>query len=179
MHRIHKVTFTERLLRERDRFETLVNRVGGARRMTMKGVRGSWSVKDVLAHILAHEQYIADRLDEIRHGEARTACRTQAALEAFLQQYGYPDFDSPLLDADAPDAWVIEKYRTIPLDEVVAHELQACSAVLAALRQIPEEALNHDQLFERVAAHTYKHYREHAADIRRWMRSLAVNARQS
>ena len=54
-----KTQFVERLLKERDKFELLLNRVGYARRMTLKGVSGKWSIKDILAHILAYEQYIA------------------------------------------------------------------------------------------------------------------------
>ncbi len=46
-----KHQFISRLMRERDKFELLVNRVGYARRMTLKGVVGKWSVKDILAHI--------------------------------------------------------------------------------------------------------------------------------
>ena len=56
-------------MRERDKFELLLNRVGYTRRMTLKGVSGKWSIKDILAHVFAYEQYIADRMNEILHGE--------------------------------------------------------------------------------------------------------------
>jgi hypothetical protein len=178
MQKLLKVSFTERLMRERDKFELLLNRVGFSRRMTMKGVSGNWSIKDILAHVLAYEQYIVDRLEEIRHGETYTPCRTQAALDAFREEFGYPDFGSPLLDGDAPNAWIVDKYKNIPLDEIVANEIQAFTAILGALEHIPEETLNRHDLFERVANHTYKHYREHSADIRRWLRLTAVNAKR-
>jgi hypothetical protein len=177
MQKIRKVTFTERLLRERDKFELLLNRVGFARRLTMKGAAGHWSIKDMLAHILAREQYIADRLEELRHAEPHTPCKTQAALDTFREQFGYPDFGSSLLDQDASNAWIVEKYKNIPLDEIVAHEIQAFATILSALEHMPEETLDRHDLFERVADYTYKHYRAHAADIRRWLRSMAVNAR--
>ena len=41
-------------MRERDKFELLLNRVGFTRRMTLKGVAGAWSIKDILAHIWAY-----------------------------------------------------------------------------------------------------------------------------
>jgi hypothetical protein len=178
MQKAHKVTFMQRLQRERDKFELLLNRVGYSRLMTVKGVAGNWSIKDILAHILAYEQYMADRLEEIRHGDQYVPCKTQTALDSFREEFGYPDFGSPLLDDDGPNAWVIEKYKNIPLDEIVAQELQAYTAITSLLERVPEDVLNQHDLFERVANNTYKHYREHAVDIRRWLKSIAVNTKQ-
>jgi hypothetical protein len=79
-----KNQFITRLLHERDKFELLLNRVGFTRRMTIKGVSGKWSIKDIIAHILAYEQYIADRMNEILLDEPYTPCKTQTSLDAFL-----------------------------------------------------------------------------------------------
>lgn len=170
-----KKQFIEKLLRERDKFELTLNRVGFTRRMTLKGVTGKWSIKDILAHILAYEQYIADRLNEILHGQEYTPCKTQSALDAFLDEYGYPDFGSPLLDDEAPNAWVVEKYKRVSLEEVVAQEVQAFSSIVAALEKLPQKLIEEHNLFDRVANNTYKHYREHLRDIRHWMKTHAVN----
>ena len=166
-----KTQFINRLLRERDKFELLLNRIGYTRRMTLKGVSGKWSIKDILAHVLAYEQYISDRMNEIQHGETYIPCKTQNALDAFLDEFGYPDFGSPLLDDDGPNAWVVEKYTNVPLDDVVAQELQAFAAIISSLEKMPEETLNQHNLYDRVANNTYRHYREHIADIRRWLKS--------
>jgi hypothetical protein len=163
-------------MHERDKFELLVNRVGFVRRMTLNGVVGKWSVKDVLAHILAYEQYTADRLEEILQGESYSPCKTQIALDAFLDQYGYPDFGSPLLDDDAPNAWVVEKYKNVSLEDVVTQEMNAFLSIVSSLEKIPEETIAKHNLYERIANNTYKHYREHIRDIRHW---LAVNASNS
>src|SRR5512134_2233164 len=151
MVKTHKEVFLARLMRERDKFELLLNRVGYSRRMTLKGVSGKWSVKDMLAHILAYEQYIADRMSEILHGEEYAPCRTQNALDAFLDEYGYPDFGSPLLDDDAPNEWITEKYKSVSLDEVVAQELQAFAAIVISLEKMPEDMMNRHHLYDRVA----------------------------
>lgn len=173
-----KKQFIERLMQERDKFELLLNRVGYTRRMTLKGVSGKWSIKDILAHILAYEQYIADRMNEVLHGETYIPCKTQNALDAFLDEFGYPDFGSPLLDDDGPNAWVAEKYTKVPLEDVVAQELQAFASIIAALEKMPEEMMDSHHLFERVANNTYRHYREHILDIRRWLKSnTAYNKR--
>lgn len=169
-----KTQFIARLLHERDKFELLLNRVGYTRRMTIKGVSGKWSIKDILAHILAYEQYIADRMNEILHHESYTPCKTQTALDAFLDEFGYPDFGSPLLDDDVPNRWIIEKYRNVSLEDVVAQEIQAFSSIILALESMPERLIGRHNLFERVANHTYTHYREHSVDIKRWMRLNTV-----
>src|SRR5512134_1525010 len=156
MPKTHKEIFLARLMHERDKFELLLNRVGYTRRMTLKGVSGKWSIKDILAHVLAYEQYIADRMNEILHGETYTPCRTQNALDAFLDEFGYPDFGSSLLDDDGPNEWVTEKYKRVSLEDVVAQEIQAFAAIIASLEKMPEEVLNKHSFFDRVANNTYR-----------------------
>ena len=168
-----KKQFLSRLMRERDKFELLINRIGFSRRLTMKGVVGKWSVKDILAHILAYQLYMADRLEEILQGETYVPCKTQTALDAFLDQFGYPDFGSPLLDDDGPNAWVVEKYTNVSLEDVIAQELNAFTTIVSVMEKLSEETINQHNLYDRVANNTYKHYREHIRDIRKW---LALNA---
>jgi hypothetical protein len=179
MAKTNKPVFLARLLRERDKFELLVNHVGFARRMTLKGVVGKWSVKDILAHILAYEQYMADRLVEILQSEVYVPCKTQTALDAFLDEYGYPDFGSPLLDEEAPNAWVIEKYMNVSLEDVITQEMNAFLSIVSSLERIPEDVINQHNLYERVANNTYKHYREHIRDIRHWLAVNPTNSKKS
>jgi hypothetical protein len=171
MPNTRKEIFLTRLMRERDKFELLLNRVGFARRMTVKGVSGKWSIKDILAHILSYELYIADRLNETLHGETYAPCRTQNALDAFLDEFGYPDFGSPLLDDDGPNEWVTEKYKSVPLEDVVAQEIQAFASIMGSLEKMPERTMEQHNFFDRVANNTYRHYHEHSAEIKRWLRS--------
>ena len=171
--------FITKLLHERDRFELLLNRVGYSRRMTLKGVSGKWSIKDILAHVLAYEQYIADRMNEILHGERYRPCKTQTALDAFLDEFGYPDFGSALLDDDAPNAWIVEKYQNVSLEDVVSQEIQAFASVISALEKMPDELIVQHNLIERVANNTYRHYHEHIRDIRNWLKQHAVNSKRT
>jgi hypothetical protein len=165
-------------LQERDRFELLLNRVGYTRKMTLNGVSGKWSIKDILAHILSYEQYMADRMHEILNHEVYVPCKTQTALDAFVDEFGYPDFGSALLDDDAPNAWVVEKYKNVSLDDVVTQELQAFSAIISALEQMTEETITKHNLNERIANNTFKHYRDHIKDIRAWLKTNAVNSKK-
>jgi hypothetical protein len=179
MTRTNKDVFLARLMRERDKFELLVNRIGFTRQLTIPGVIGKWSIKDVLAHILSYEQYIADRLEEIQHNEPYIPSKTQNALDAFLDQFGYPDFGSPLLDDDGPNAWVIEKYRNVSLEDIITQEVQAFATIVASIKSLPEEAIDTHNLYERIANNTYKHYREHIRDIQKWLVANAANSKNS
>jgi hypothetical protein len=117
-------------------------------------------------------------MNEILHGEEYAPCKTQNALDAFLDENGYPDFGSPLLDDDAPNEWITEKYKSVSLDEVVAQELQAFAAIVISLEKMPEDMMNRHHLYDRVANNTYRHYREHSAEIKRWLRSSTAYNRR-
>jgi hypothetical protein len=169
-----KKQFIDRLLNERDKFELLLNRIGFTRQMAMKGVIGNWSIKDIIAHIWAYEQYIADRMNDIAHGETYTPCKTHNALDTFCDEFGYPDFGSPLLDDATSNAWVYEHYKNVSLEELVAQELQAFTAIVATLEAMPEDTIKHHNLMSRVADNTYYHYREHIRSIKAWLKTKAV-----
>ena len=174
MLKSNKEVFLARLMLEREKFELLMNRAGYAHRMTLKGVAGKWSIKDILAHILAYEQFLADRMHEILHNEPYTSCKTQTALDAFLDEFGYPDFGSPLLDNDVPTEWIVEKYHNVSLDDVVAQEIQAFASIVSAFEKMPEETISHHNLYNRVIKHTYEHYREHTHEIKHWLKKNGV-----
>jgi hypothetical protein len=166
---VRKRRFIQRLLNERDDFELLLNQLGFEKLLTMAGVAGSWSVKDIIAHIMAYEQYTADRLSEAAHGERYIPCATQSALESFCEKFGYPDFGSSLLDDDGPNAWIVDKYKNIPLEELVTLEIHAFATIIAGLEALPDDVLFKQHLLELVARNTSEHYREHRADIVAWL----------
>lgn len=176
---MNKKTFLHKIQSERDKFELLLNRVGFTRTMTIKGVVGNWSIKDIIAHIWAYEQYISDRLNEIKHGEVYKPCKTHNALDAFLDEFGYPDFGSPLLDDDNPNAWIYEKYKNVALEEIVAQEIQAFTSIVAAIESMPEYLIKQHNLFERVADNTYHHYHEHTKAIKAWLKTHAAKTKKT
>lgn len=172
---MNKVIFLRRLQRERDKFELLLNQAGFTRQMTVNGVSGSWSIKDILAHIYAYEQYIADRMEEVYNNRPYIPCKTQNALDAFLQEFGYPDFGSPLLDDDAPNAWIVKRYQNVPLEEIVSQELHAFATIVQLLEKMPEQTILKSNLYERVANNTYRHYQEHIRDIKHWLATRKIS----
>ena len=172
-----KVTFLSRLQRERDKFELLLNQVGFTRQMTMNGVYENFSVKDLLADILSRGQFIADRLSEILHNETYSPCVSHSALDAFQKKFGYPDYESPLLEKEKLNHLVIYKHRNIGLDDIIEQELAAYANIVNALEKITRnEFLDHD-LFHRVAEHTCKPYRRMILKINRWLESISSETR--
>ena len=171
-----KVTFLPRLQRERDKFELLLNRVGFARRMTMKGVSGRLSIKDLLADILSREQFMADRMTEILHGEAYSPSASHRALDDFQNKFGYPDYESPLLEKDARNHGVTHKHKNIGVDDIVEQELAAYANIITAFEKLThDQCLDHD-LFYRIAEHTYKPYRRASLEINRWIKSIPTDS---
>ena len=169
---MQKVQFTSRLMQERDKFENLLNRVGFTRQMTMKGVSGSLSIKDMLADILTREQFIADRLSEILHDEPYSPCTSHTALDNFQNKYGYPDYESPLLEKEKRNHLVTYKHKNIGVDDIVEQELAAYTNILASFQKLTyDQCLDHD-LFHRIAEHTYKPYRRISLEIHRWLKSI-------
>jgi hypothetical protein len=169
MSKSHLIT---RLTQVRDEWELLINHVGYSR-VAIGGVSGYWSVKNIVAHIMAHELYLADRLSELARGEEFRPCETLDALESFMEEFGYPDFESPLLSVDAANEWVYQKYRNIDMKELIAEELHAFEVINVQIRAFTEEQLNRPGLVRKIKAATIDHYRHHGADIKkRFKRSI-------
>jgi hypothetical protein len=167
---MRKVHFLTHLLNERQNWELLINYVASSR-MGIGCVAGTWAVRDILAHILAQEQYLADRLEEILRGEPYSFCRTQDELDTFLEEFGYPDFESPILHQDTANEWVVNKYKTIANMDLIALELHAFDVIWEHIKELTGKHLTEYDLYERIAHYTYAHYNEHAADIRKRFRS--------
>ncbi len=170
---MEKTIFFERLQRERDKFENLLNRVGFSRQLTMKGVSGNLSIKDLLADVLSREQFIADRLSEIANSESYAPSTSFTMLENFQQRNGYPDYESNLLEKDKPNHLVVYKFKNIGMDDIVEQELATYMSIVELLQQLTHnQCLDHD-LFHRIAEHTYKPYRRASAEINRWLKQIA------
>lgn len=174
---MNKTLFLERLQRERDKFELLINRVGFARQLTIKGVSENLSIKDLLADVLSHEQFISDRLHEVLHDEKYSPSSSYAEAENFQTKYGFPDYESSLIEKEKTNHLVIYKYKNIALDEIVSQELTAFSNIISAFEKLTHnQCLDHD-LFHRVGEHTYKSYRRMNIIINRWLKKIATESK--
>lgn len=171
---MNKTILLERLQNERDSFELLLNRVGFARRLTLAGVSGRLTVKDLLADLLSREQFIADRLSEVLHGESYSPSASYKALENFQNEYGCPDYESPLVDKDKRHAFVMDAYRNVGFDEIVAQEVAVYANIVDLLERLSHAQCADHDLYHRVAEHTYRPYRRIRGMIHGWMKKNAI-----
>lgn len=175
---MNKTIFLERLQNERDQFELLLNRLGFSRQLTLRGVVAGFTVKDLVAEVLSHEQFIADRLSEILHGDTYAPSASFTALEKFQQEYGYSDYESSLIEKDKHDLSVIDAYKHIEFDEIVSQELAVYSNIIEAIEKLTHhEFLDHD-LYHRIAEHTYRPYRRTSSIIHRWLKRIASETKK-
>ena len=132
--------------------------------MLEPGVVGQWSVKDILAHIVAHQQYMIQWIDRRLHGETPQE----------FQPYDMPEDQLARLNEQ-----IYLENRNGPLAELLA-ELDRTYVRTLTLVSGPEEAdltdtsrfrlAGGEPLWEAVAANTFWHYEEHGRDIRAWMK---------
>jgi hypothetical protein len=143
----------------------------------MKGVSDNLSIKDMLADILTREQFIADRLSEILHGVSYAPCTSHTALENFQKKYGYPDYESPLLEKEKRNHLVTYKHKNIGVDDIVEQELAAYTNILTSLQKLTsDQCVDHD-LFHRIGEQTYKAYRRMSMEINRWLKSIETESK--
>ena len=167
---MRKSRFLTLLQDERQEWELLINYVASSR-MGIGCVAGTWAVRDILAHIVAQEQYLSDRLAEIARGETFSVCQTQDELDTFLEEFGYPDFESPVLQPDIANDWVVNRYKSVSNADLVAQEINAFDAIIESLCVLSGYQLEDNDLYNLIANYTFEHYNEHAADIRKRFRS--------
>ena len=167
---MRKLRFIHRLQNERQEWELLINYVASSR-MGIGCVAGTWAVRDILAHIVAQEQHLADRLAEIARGDSLSVCHNQDEMDTFLEKFGYPDFESPILQLDIANDWVVNRYKSVSNADLVAQEIQAFDAIIESLSALSEYQLTEHNLYKLIAHYTYEHYNEHAADIRKRFKS--------
>lgn len=175
---MNKTILLERLQNERDQFELLLNRIGFARQLTMRGVVAGLTVKDLVAEVLSHEQFIADRLSEILHGETYAPSASFTALDNFQRQYGYPDYESSLTEKDKHDLSVLDTYKNIEFDEIVSQELAVYANIIESVEKLTHHEFLDNDLFHRIAEHTYRPYRRASTIINRWLKRIASESKK-
>jgi|SRR5688572_28475620 len=159
---ISKKRLLEELHRGRDDWEAVLAEIG-RERMTIAGVAGEWSVKDIVAHVTAYERWVVALLDE---AFGRPVTRDEE-MEA-----------AP--DMDARNAIIYRRNRDRDLDDVLTEWHQVSRHLADYIRELPEEAL-HDPMiaglnpewfpkpWKLFAENTYEHYADHIPQIREWL----------
>ena len=131
--------------------------------MLQPGVEGRSSVKDLLAHITAWEQYSIRRLQ---------AASRDGAAEVYVVEQGEPD------DTDAVNALIFARNAQLPLHQVLSDFQSSLHGVLQAVDALSEKDISDPQGLAQVFGHpveriigsdTFYHYPEHIESIRMWL----------
>ena len=142
------------LLRRIDeRWITFVGSYSGLsdREMIDPGVIGTWSVKDIIAHVKSWEE------------------EALAHLPVILAGGRPPRYSVTHGGIDAFNAQMTQRNRDVPLFEVMRRQDETHRRLLSFIQGVPEETLATDTRFRRrLRLDTYSHYPIHARAIRKW-----------
>ncbi|MBD3335908.1 MAG: ClbS/DfsB family four-helix bundle protein [Candidatus Eisenbacteria bacterium] len=119
--------------------------------MMEPGVTGSWSVRDIIAHVSSWEE------EALSH------------LPGFVAGVRPPKYSHRYGGIDAFNARVIEALKGLSLAEVLRRRDETHRRLLDYLRAVPEGQIARETPFRRrLRLDTYGHYPKHAAAIRQW-----------
>jgi hypothetical protein len=115
------------------------------------GVTGTWSVRDIIAHITWWEEEAIEHLPLVRQG---------GRPPRYSVKYG---------GIDAFNALMTGKRAHLSLDDVLRQHHEVHQRLTDYLRQSPEELFTTETRFRRrLKLDTYGHYPIHARAIRAW-----------
>lgn len=149
-------TIVRRMHRERDAFEAIIDRMTPDQVANLPVV-GFWTMRDVIAHLIAHEQRALDELRSALRGETLAIDHSTAATDAF-------------------NAAAAEGRQHQSLDEVHAAWTASFDDVVAAVSALPTPSFDPDgpvctalgdTIDGALANNTYGHYAGHGTDIQR------------
>ena len=154
---------------ERARWEALLEEVGEAR-LTEPGVVGSWSMKDLLAHLTAYQRPWGARIRGELTGIPPTM-RDLYDVDRFPEGAG-------TWTLDEQNEAIRAQYDSLPLSVVVAKWRETFDLLREGVTVLPEQDLTTpgrfawagDQpLAEAMPGDTYGHAQLHAAHVRAWL----------
>ncbi len=147
---------------ERTRWNALLAQIPAAR-MEEPGVEGTWSAKDLVAHLTWYERRVVE--------SARQIMQTGT-------------FTRPDREGLSMDEWndrLAAESRTRPLGEVLAEADEVFRQLLEVVEASPQDILNDPRRlglpedlvpWMAVANNSYAHYREHEPALRAWLARL-------
>jgi hypothetical protein len=147
------VNRSQLLRRIDERWNALVTSCAGLSGTAMlePGVIGTWSVKDIIAHVTSWEEEALTHLPVIlAGGKPPRYSVTHGGIDAF-------------------NAKTAQRNRDLPLAEVLRRRDDMHRRLLAFIQGAPEDAFAEDtRVRRRLRLDTYGHYPIHAAAIRAW-----------
>jgi hypothetical protein len=159
-NRITKAYLLAELRAARNEWDALMAEVG-EERMTQPGATGSWSVKDVIAHLTSYNRWFVNASEAHFRGELPPLDGTEG------------------MDFEERNQFFYRQAQQHSLAEVLAESQQVYQQLIEMVEAHSEEFLTQSQHFEGVPepilvwklleGDGYAHYREHAQAIREWL----------
>lgn len=159
-----KTELLDRLQAGRAAWDILIAQVPDER-LTAPILPNDWSVKDLLAHVAAYEQWTATQITAAH--EHRTPTN--------LELYGVDELpvDADSWDLDQNNAAIYARYQEVPLAEVQVFAADAFNHLIAAVEAVPDAELNTPREWARgtsildiVPGQSYAHYAHHVDDLK-------------
>jgi hypothetical protein len=158
--KMDKVTLLEKMRSRQAGFEELLGALS-TEQLTTPGVNGTWSIKDILAHLSSWQQHAQDRLQAAANGVGPSTPPVTSVAE---------------IDDLNARFYAENKARTLP--EVMADFKNTYRQVFEGVQAVSEEDLSEPNrfawlkgtaLWEVVADNTYGHIEEHLGAIEAWL----------
>ncbi len=124
--------------------------------MTLPGITGNWSVKDIIAHVTWWEE------EAIKH------------LPLIIMGGRPPRYSVKYGGIDGFNALMTEQKRGLSLSDVLRQQDETHRQLIAYIKSAPEDQFMRDTRFRRrLRLDTYNHYPKHAKAIWVWREQTA------
>jgi len=144
---------------EQEAWEGLLDQIG-VDRMEEPGVAGSWSIKDVIAHLTAWRRRTVGRLEAVANGQPEPA----------------HEWPADLAEDDDINAWFHARDRDKSVGEVLDESRRVFQQLVSAIEKLPHDALDDPARFPWMQGATmtgatlFGHFHdEHEADMRAFL----------
>lgn len=150
----------EMLQTERARWNALLAQIPAAR-MEEPGAAGTWSVKQLIAHLTWYEGRIVEGAQQVLQTGKFVRPNTRSNMTM-----------------DERNAHIAAESQARPLSEILAESDRVFNQVLAVVHACPTELLNDPRIlglpddkvpWMAIANNCYGHYREHEEELRAWL----------
>lgn len=156
---MNRSDFLQVSYKQRRSWEMLLERIN-PERMTIPGVEGDWSVKDIIAHVVWYESEMVSLLDE--------------RILAGSDLWNLPHAER--------NALIYQQNRNRSLEDVLNEADSTYRQLLRLVEGLSDAELNDPRSFpnmpedwlpwQLIAENTYDHYRDHELSIQSWLDRL-------
>ena len=174
----NKAELLEKMAAGRKEWDDLLARVSD-QEMKKPNVEGVWSIKDVLAHICAYEQYMAATIADQKgqRGQATAALDSYYQTNLTMYRAEHPDLPAQISEVrgEQVNEVFVASFRYKAPAEVRQMEAEAYQNLLAWVEACSEEELgralteNGATLLMVIPNQCYLHYQQHIPTIRAWL----------